>query len=205
MGLFDSLFGSKTPSNCEVVADKIWMTTDAKYAGIDKEVAERSQTGTVAILLVAHFRDVLARLDEVSPATNAVPVQAVLASNLSPDLAASLRLDESSEIDIIVGERHPLLSVDARLEEFAKSFPCRCRLSHHLSLDDPLLKLFSGAWVKEMLGKLGMTEDEAIESQMVLRRINGAQRKIEARALGNVDAESAAEWLEKNCPGPENG
>jgi len=177
------------------------LTADAKYAGIAKEAAERANSDTVAILLVAHFRDVLARLEEFEPEGVDVPIQAVLANNLTPDLAASLRLDESSTIDIIVGERHPLLSVDERLEEFARSFPCRCRLSCHVSLDDPVLKVFSSGWVKEMLGKLGMKEDEAIESEMVVRRINGAQRKIESQAIGNVDANSAAEWLEKNCPG----
>jgi len=45
-----------------------------------------------------------------------------------------------------------------------------------------------------------MTEDEAIESQMVSRRIKQAQQKIEGRAFGSSEAESAAAWLEKNCP-----
>jgi hypothetical protein len=201
MGLLDFIFCSKTPSNCEVVADRIWRSTDAKFVGIAKETAERANSETVAILLVAHFPDVLARLHEVASATTRVPVKAVLATSLTPDLAASLKLDESSVIDIIVGERHPLLSVDERLEEFAGAFPCRCRFSHHLSLDDPVMQVFSSGWVKQVLSKLGMKEDEAIESEMVVRRIKDAQRKIEGRALGNVDAESAAEWLERNCPG----
>ena len=51
-----------------------------------------------------------------------------------------------------------------------------------------------------VLRKLGMTEDEAIESQMVTRRIKQAQQKIEGRAFGSLDAESAAQWLAKNCP-----
>jgi hypothetical protein len=45
-----------------------------------------------------------------------------------------------------------------------------------------------------------MSEDEAIESQMVSRRIRQAQQKIEGRSFGSFDAESAAQWLEKNCP-----
>jgi hypothetical protein len=47
---------------------------------------------------------------------------------------------------------------------------------------------------------MGMKEDEAIESQMVSRRIRQAQQKIEGRTFGSLDAESAAGWLEKNCP-----
>lgn len=62
------------------------------------------------------------------------------------------------------------------------------------------MKVFAGDWVKNVLNQLGMKEDEAIESQMVSRRIRKAQQKIEGRAKGTVDAESAAEWLDRNCP-----
>ena len=205
MGLFDSLFGSKKRSNVEVIPDHIWMTTDAKFAGLAKDVAERSQSNTVAILLVAHFPDVLARVEELAnQRTSSVPVKAVLAGNLDTDLAASLNLDESAIIDIVVGERHPLPSVDDRLEEFADELPCRCRFSHHVSLEDPVMKLFAGEWVQNVLRRLGMSEDEAIESQMVSRRIRQAQQKIEGRVFGTVDAESAAQWLDKNFPELEN-
>ncbi|MCB9924855.1 MAG: preprotein translocase subunit SecA [Planctomycetaceae bacterium] len=201
MGFFDALFGSKKRTNVEVVPDHIWMTTDAKFAGLAKEAEERSKSETVAILLVAHFPDVLERLEDVANKRDwSVPCRAVPASNLDTDLAASLKLDESAIIDVIVGERHPLPSVDDGLEAFADHLPCRCRFSHHLSLDDPVLEIFGGEWVKNVLRQMGMTEDEAIESQMVSRRIRQAQQKIEGRAYGNFDAESAAHWLEKNCP-----
>lgn len=202
MGLFDFLFGGgKKRSNVDVVPDHIWMTTTAKFAGLAKEARDRSRSETVAILLVAHFPDVLERLDEiVNQQVWDVPCKAVSASNLNTNLAASLRVDESANIDIIVGERHPLPSVDDRLEEFADELPCRCRFSHHISLDDAVLKVFAGDWIKNVLKQLGMTEDEAIESQMVSRRIRQAQQKIEGRAFGSLNVQSAAEWLEKNCP-----
>ncbi|PAY16324.1 hypothetical protein CKO51_27105 [Rhodopirellula sp. SM50] len=201
MGLFDALFGSKKRTNVEIVPDHIWMTTDAKFAGLATEAGERSRSATVAILLVAHFPDVLARLEELSNhQTWSVPCMAVLASHLNADLATSLSLDESAMIDVIVGERHPLPSVDDRLEAFADELPCRCRFSHHLSLEDAVIEVFAGDWIKSVLTKLGMNEDEAIKSQMVSRRIRQKQQKIEGRAFGTVDAESAAAWLEKNCP-----
>lgn len=201
MGFFDFLFGGKRPTNVEVIPDHIWMTTDAKFVGLAKEVAERSNSEAVAILLVAHFPEVLARLNELaSHQTSGVSVQAVLASNLATDLAADLNLGESATIDVIVGERHPLPSVDGRLQEFVDELPCRCRLSHHLSLEDPVMAIFADEWIQNLLGKLGMTEEEAIESEMVSRRIKQAQQKIERKAFGSSDAESAAEWLEKNCP-----
>lgn len=201
MGFFDALFGGTKRTNVEVVPDHIWMTTDAKFAGLAKEAEERSKSETVAILLVAHFPDVLERLEDLANKREwSVPCRAVPANNLNTDLAASLKLDESAVIDIIVGERHPLPSVDDGLEAFADHLPCRCRFSHHVSLDDPVIEIFAGDWVKNVLKQLGMTEDEAIESQMVSRRIRQAQQKIEGRAYGNFDADSAAHWLKKNCP-----
>ena len=189
MGFFDFLFGGKRRSNVEVVPDHIWMTTDAKIAGLTKEVQERARSETVAILLVAHFPDVLTHLVEIADQQSGeAPVRAVLAGNLHADLAASLNLDESATIDVIVGERHPLPSVDDRLEEFADELPCRCRFSHHVSLEDPMMQIFAGEWVQDVLRKLGMSEDEAIESQMVSRRIRQAQLKIEGHTFGNLNA-----------------
>lgn len=201
MGLFDFLFGGKKRTNVQVVPDHIWMTTDAKFAGLAKEAEERSKSETVAILLVSHFPDVLARLEELAKQRAlGVPCMAVPACNLDADLAASLNLDESAIIDIIVGERHPLPSVDDRLEEFADELTCRCRFSHHVSLDDAVMKAFAGEWIKNVLKQMGMKEDEAIVSQMISHRIRRAQQKIEGRAFGSLDADSAVEWLEKNCP-----
>ncbi|MCA9238502.1 MAG: SEC-C domain-containing protein, partial [Planctomycetales bacterium] len=44
-----------------------------------------------------------------------------------------------------------------------------------------LMRIFAGEWVKNILTRLGMKEGEAIESRMVTRRIEGAQKKVEER------------------------
>ncbi len=51
----------------------------------------------------------------------------------------------------------------------------------YLSLEDDLMRIFAGEWVKNILTKLGMEEGQAIESRMVSRRIEGAQKKVEER------------------------
>ncbi len=43
------------------------------------------------------------------------------------------------------------------------------------------MRIFAGEWVKNILTRLGMQEGEAIESRMVSRRIEGAQKKVEER------------------------
>lgn len=201
MGIFDLLFGSRKRSNVEVAPDHIWMTTDAKFAGLAREAEDRSRSESAAILLVAHFQDVLVHLNKLAEELHGrVSVTAVPAEQLQADIAAGQNLDESTTIDIIVGERHPLPSVDDRLEEFAEELPCRCRFSHHVSLDDPIMNIFAGEPIKELLRKLGMSENEAIESKMVSRRIRAAQQKIEGRSFSDARAESAATWFELNCP-----
>ena len=43
------------------------------------------------------------------------------------------------------------------------------------------MRIFAGEWVKNILTRLGMEEGQAIESRMVTRRIEGAQKKVEER------------------------
>jgi preprotein translocase subunit SecA len=62
------------------------------------------------------------------------------------------------------------------------------------------MQQFAGDSVRKTLEKLGMQEDESIESQMVAQRIRGVQQKIQKQVFGNSKAESAQEWLERNIP-----
>ena len=41
------------------------------------------------------------------------------------------------------------------------------------------MRLFGGEWVAGVLAKLGMKEGESIESRMVSKRIEAAQKKVE--------------------------
>ncbi|WP_372716904.1 preprotein translocase subunit SecA [Novipirellula sp.] len=50
-----------------------------------------------------------------------------------------------------------------------------------LSLEDDLMRIFAGDFVKSMMERLGMKEGEAIEHSMVTRRIASAQKKVEER------------------------
>jgi preprotein translocase subunit SecA len=50
-----------------------------------------------------------------------------------------------------------------------------------LSLEDDLMRIFAGDWVRNVMGRLGMGEGEPIESSFVSRRISAAQKKVEER------------------------
>ncbi len=80
----------------------------------------------------------------------------------------------------IVGtERHESRRIDLQLRGRCgrQGDPGSSRF--YLSLEDDLMRIFAGEWVKNVLTRLGMQEGEAIESKMVSRRIEGAQKKVE--------------------------
>ena len=104
-------------------------------------------------------------------------------------------------LGLIVAERHLLHARDAELLRFAEALPCRSRIVHHLSLEDPLFKLFGSERIRPLLGRLGASETEPIEHALITRSIEQAQRKIEAECSSDYDADSAAAWLDRNRRG----
>jgi preprotein translocase subunit SecA len=84
-------------------------------------------------------------------------------------------------LHILGSERHEARRIDLQLRGRCgrQGDPGSSRF--YLSLEDDLMRIFAGEWVKNILTRLGMKEGEAIESRMVSRRIEGAQKKVEER------------------------
>ncbi len=84
-------------------------------------------------------------------------------------------------LHIIGTERHESRRIDNQLRGRSgrQGDPGSSRF--FLSLEDELMRKFAGEWVSAVLTRLGMEEGEAIESKMVSRRIEGAQKKVEER------------------------
>jgi len=84
-------------------------------------------------------------------------------------------------LHIAGSERHEARRIDLQLRGRCgrQGDPGSSRF--YLSLEDDLMRIFAGEWVKNILTRLGMKEGEAIESRMVSRRIEGAQKKVEER------------------------
>jgi preprotein translocase subunit SecA len=84
-------------------------------------------------------------------------------------------------LHIIGTERHEARRIDLQLRGRCgrQGDPGSSRF--YLSLEDDLMRIFAGEWVKNILTRLGMQEGEAIESRMVSRRVEGAQKKVEER------------------------
>lgn len=202
MGLFDWLTGKR--DKVEVADDRIWLTKQAKLDGIQREIGRilTPPNAPDALFAVAHFRDCFEECESMieGAGSDRQRVLVTLAESLRGQQHLDIGLDESRFVQFVVAERHPLRSHDETVVEFARSLSCRCRVVYHVSLEDPLMRMFSGEWVENVLRRLGMKEDEAIQSRMVVRRIRSAQQKIENQAIGDRSASSAAEWMELNCP-----
>ena len=84
-------------------------------------------------------------------------------------------------LHIIGTERHESRRVDNQLRGRSgrQGDPGSSRF--YLSLDDPLLRIFAGDRVRAIMERLKMPEGEPIEAGLVMRSIESAQRKVEAR------------------------
>ena len=87
---------------------------------------------------------------------------------------------ESGGLHIIGTERHESRRIDNQLRGRSgrQGDPGSSRF--YLSLEDNLMRIFANEWVSSTMEKLGMGEGEAIESRLVTRAIENAQRKVEA-------------------------
>ncbi|MDA0808826.1 MAG: preprotein translocase subunit SecA [Planctomycetota bacterium] len=84
-------------------------------------------------------------------------------------------------LHVVGTERHDSRRIDLQLRGRSgrQGDPGSSRF--FVSLEDDLMRIFMGDWVKTLLTNLGMQEGEAIESGMVSRRIEAAQKKVEER------------------------
>jgi preprotein translocase subunit SecA len=82
---------------------------------------------------------------------------------------------------ILGTERHESRRVDNQLRGRAgrQGDPGESRF--YLSLEDDLIRIFAKQWMGAMMQKMGMLEDEPIESKMITKRIEGAQKAVEAQ------------------------
>lgn len=201
MGFFDWFRSSTT--NVETEDDILWLTKQAKLRGILRGIEE--QLGRTdppsAIVVVAQFKDCLADLEELFAEH---PIDGSVACCLASELETLPRAGEppvgTAKFEIVVAERHLLPIHDAAVLKHARGLPDRCRVVQHQSLDDVLMRLFAREWVGSLLSKLGMTEEDPLQSRMVTSRIKRAQRELASRAFDDRPADSAEEWVQRNRP-----
>jgi preprotein translocase subunit SecA len=88
---------------------------------------------------------------------------------------------EAGGLFILGTERHESRRIDNQLRGRAgrQGDPGASRF--FLSLEDDLMRIFAKQWVSVLLERLGMEEGVPIESRMISKRIEGAQKAVEAQ------------------------
>ena len=83
-------------------------------------------------------------------------------------------------LHIIGTERHESRRIDNQLRGRSgrQGDPGSSRF--YLSLEDNLMRIFAADWVQKVMQKMGLKEDDIIESPLVTKQIANAQRKVEA-------------------------
>jgi preprotein translocase subunit SecA len=95
--------------------------------------------------------------------------------------AEGRKVAEVGGLHVIGTERHDSRRIDLQLRGRSgrQGDPGSSRF--YLSLEDDLMRIFAGDWVRNVLAWLGMQEGEAIEHSMVTKQIEKAQKKVEER------------------------
>ncbi len=84
-------------------------------------------------------------------------------------------------LHVIGSERHESRRIDNQLRGRSGRQGDPGSTRFYLSLQDNLMRIFASPRLALMMQKLGMEENQAIESKMVSRAIENAQRKVEGR------------------------
>ena len=83
-------------------------------------------------------------------------------------------------LHIVGTERHESRRIDNQLRGRSgrQGDPGSSRF--YLSLEDNLMRIFAADWVQKVMARMGLKEDDVIESPLVTKQIANAQRKVEA-------------------------
>jgi preprotein translocase subunit SecA len=106
---------------------------------------------------------------------------AAIAAHESAAKAEHEKVIEAGGLHILGTERHESRRVDNQLRGRAgrQGDPGSSRF--FLSLEDDLMRIFAREWVSTLLQRLGMEEGVPIESGMISRRIEAAQKAVESQ------------------------
>jgi preprotein translocase subunit SecA len=114
----------------------------------------------------------------LEPEADAAEVRASIAKQVAEEKQAVIA---AGGLYVLGTERHEARRIDNQLRGRSGRQGDPGRTRFYLSLEDDLMRIFAREWVSTLLEKLGMTEGQEIQSGMVSRGIEKAQKRVEAR------------------------
>lgn len=114
------------------------------------------------------------------------------------DGAADVGTRDRSSLAIIVCERHPHHVHDDRLLESVKRIDASITFGYVLSLEDVVVKQIVSPMALQVLKQLGLDDHELIASHYLSRLLERRLVRDSSSYTGDLEAESAAQWIELN-------
>lgn len=194
------------PTNMPMVRqdlpDVIYKTEVAKYKAVIEEIVNRHQTkqpilvGTISIeksellsqllknqgiehnVLNAKFHEQEAEIISDAGQVGMVTIATNMAGR-GTDIILGDGVPDMGGLHIIGTERHESRRIDNQLRGRSGRQGDNGSTQFFLALNDELMRKFGSEHIMGMMDKLGMDEDQPIESKMVSKAIESAQKRVE--------------------------
>ena len=206
---FKSIYGleviqipTNKPNQRKDGADVVYKTENAKYNAVVEEIVKRHQkqqpvlVGTVSIENSELLSDKLRKKGVKHQVLNAKfhreeaeiisragePGQVTIATNMAgrgTDIILGEGVPELGGLHIIGTERHESRRIDNQLRGRAGRQGDPGSTQFYLSLGDELMRRFGADNVLGMMERLGFEEDQPIESKLITRAVESAQKRVE--------------------------
>ena len=200
------------PTNRPIVrddrADLIYATMDGKFRAVVEDIAERHQkgqpvlVGTVAIETSEIISKYLSKKGIRHNVLNAknhereaeIILEAgqkgavTIATNMAgrgTDIKLGEGVKELGGLAVIGTERHESRRIDNQLRGRSGRQGDPGVTQFYLSMEDELMRRFGSDNMKNMMSKLGMDDTQPIQSKMVSKAVESAQKRVEGN---NFDA-----------------
>jgi preprotein translocase subunit SecA len=198
-----ALVGTVSVENSELIARKLQKediphnVLNAKYHEREAEIvaqAGRKGAVTIATNMAGRGTDILLGGNPEFLAREDLKKQEIDPDDVTDEqweeaVAEAKRVVEAEHKEVVAAgglyiigtERHESRRIDNQLRGRAgrQGDPGASRF--FLSLEDDLMRIFAGDKVRALMERLGMEKGVAIESKMVSKRIEGAQKSVEGR------------------------
>lgn len=182
--------------------DVVYKTENSKYRMVAEEIVKRHQqgqpvlVGTVSIENSERLSDMLKKKGVPHKVLNAKhhaeeaeivaragePGAVTIATNMAgrgTDILLGEGVADLGGLHIIGTERHESRRIDNQLRGRSGRQGDPGSSQFYLSLEDELMRRFGSENIMSMMERLGLEEDQPIESRLITRAIESAQKRVE--------------------------
>ncbi|UVI29879.1 preprotein translocase subunit SecA [Paenibacillus spongiae] len=190
------------PNIRQDTADVVYKTQNGKFNAVVEEIVERHKknqpvlVGTVSIENSEKLSDMLKKRGVTHKVLNAKfhaeeaeivsragqPGGVTIATNMAgrgTDILLGEGVPEVGGLHIMGTERHESRRIDNQLRGRAGRQGDPGSSQFYLSLDDELMRRFGSENIMGMMERLGFEEDQPIESRLISRAVESAQKRVE--------------------------